>query len=91
MAALAPNSALVFSGRGATGARSLSSRSIAKPVAVNYQSRARNVNVGVRASSAGSIREQASRRGECAPQLNRETLQEIDHESPALKFLHIPR
>jgi len=62
MAALAPNSALVFSGRGATGARSLSSRSIAKPVAVNDQSRARKVNVGVRASSAGSIREQASRR-----------------------------
>ena len=63
MAALAPNSALVFSGRGATGARSMSSRSIAKPVAVNDQSRARKVNVGVRASSAGSIREQASRRG----------------------------
>ena len=91
MAALAPNSALVFSGRGATGARSLSSRSIAKPVAVNDQSRARKVNVGVRASSAGSIREQASRRGECAPQLTRETLQEVDRESPALKFLHIPR
>lgn len=75
MAAFAPNSALVFSGRGATGARSLSSRSIAKPVAINDQSRARKVNVGVRAAT-GSIREQAGRRGECAsPSRSHETLQ----------------
>ena len=75
MAAFAPNSALVFSGRGATGARSLSSRSIAKPVAINDQSRVRKVNVGVRAAT-GSIREQAGRRGECAsPSRSHETLQ----------------
>ena len=62
MAALAPMAALPLNGR----ARAMSSRSIAQPVPVStLRAKARKATIGVRAASgaAGSIREQAGRRG----------------------------
>ena len=63
MAALAPMAALPLSGRARA---TMSSRSIAQPVPVStLRAKARKATIGVRAASgaAGSIREQAGRRG----------------------------
>lgn len=68
MAALAPMAALPLSGRTNGGARAMSSRSIAQRLPTSsLRAKARKATVGVNAAAngaAGSIREQAGRRGE---------------------------